>query len=68
MHIIKNKSSCRRATLHKEVLVLNGPFSPILHKKSPKCDSIPEILLFALKKSSHFKTAQHLKTAGICVR
>jgi len=29
---------------------LNRSFSPILHKKFPKCVSIPGILLFVLKK------------------
>jgi len=52
---------------HGDKPVLNGSFSPILHKKFPKCVSIPGILLFALKKSFHFKTAQHLKGAAVRV-
>ena len=57
MHI-KNLSP--RAARHSEESVLNGPFPSILHKKFPKCVSIPGILLFVLKKSFHFKTAKHL--------
>ena len=40
----------------------------MLHKKFPKCVSIPEILLFILKKSSYFKTALHRKKAEILAR
>jgi len=47
---------------------LNKPFSPILHKKFPKCVSIPGILLFVLKKSSYFKTASHRKKVEILVK
>jgi hypothetical protein len=43
---------------------LNGPFSPKLHKKSPKCVSIPGILLFVYTKNYHFKTALHLERQG----
>ena len=48
-------------------MVLKCPFSALLHKKSPKCVSIPGILLFVNQKSYHFKTAQHLKRVEIFV-
>ena len=57
----------QRAVRHRDNSVLNDPFSPILHKKFPKCVSIPGILLFVLKKSYHFKTALHLEKAEICI-
>jgi len=50
----------RRAVRHSDKMVLNGPFSAELHKKFPKCVSIPGILLFVNRKSYHFKTALHL--------
>jgi len=53
---------------HSDESVLNGYFSAILHKKFPKCVSIPGILLFVLQKSYHFKTAQHLWIVEICAR
>ena len=59
LHIAK-KEPLLRAVRHSEKPVLNDPFSSILHKKFPKCVSIPGILLFVLKKSYHFKTASHL--------
>ena len=57
------RSRDQRAVRHSDKSVLNEPFSPILHKKFPKCVSIPGILLFVLQKSFHFKTASHLKKA-----
>ena len=57
-----------RAARHGDKPVLNKPFSPILHKKFPKCVSIPGILLFVLKKSSYFKTASHRKKVEILAR
>ncbi|MBR3978729.1 MAG: hypothetical protein IKJ94_03800 [Oscillospiraceae bacterium] len=47
---------------------MNGPFSPKLHKKFPKCVSIPGILLFVYAENYHFKTALHLERQGICAR
>ena len=53
------------AALRKEVSVLNGPFPPKLHKKIPKCVSIPGIFLFVYMKDYRYKTALHLKRAII---
>ena len=47
----------RRAVRHSDKMVLNVHFSAQLHKKIPKCDSIPGFLLFVNLKSFHFKTA-----------
>ena len=59
------KKPRQRAVHHSDESVLNGSFSPILHKKFPKCVSIPGILLFVLKKSYHFKTEKHLEKVEI---
>jgi hypothetical protein len=64
----KAESTCPRATLRSAASVLNGPFSPKLHKKFPKCVSIPGILLFVYTKNYHFKTALHLERLVLCAR
>jgi len=46
-----------RAVRRSDESVLICPFPAILHKKFPKCVSIPGILLFVLPKSCYFKTA-----------
>ena len=55
-----NEKGCPRATLHRAALILNGPFPPKLHKKFPKCVSIPGTFMFVYPKNYHFKTALHL--------